>query len=375
PTGLSGSYNAGTKVYTISGTPIGVGTFNYTVTANAADGACPNATATGSLVVSAIGPVLTGPITGPASVCPPATGLTYGVTGGIGVVKYEMEMPNAQWSISGATNGSSIAVNVSPTAPLTASQIRVRGINGCGTTAWVDYIINVDNFAGVNAGPDQTVCANQTVNLTAVLGGSASSVTWTTDGNGSFDNNTSLTPVYTPGAADISNGTVTLTATTNTPGGTCNVAGVDQIMIAIRPLPTASIAVTGGNPICSGSSTTLTMTGTPNTTVSYTINGGPNQTADLGAGGSASVSTSALTGNTSYQLVSVAYTSAPGCTVALSQTATVTVNQPAVVVAGSNGPICQSPTPTTITLSGSSVTGGASSGTWRRRARGPWTPR
>ena len=44
-------------------------------------------------------------------------------------------------------------------------------------------------------------------------------VTWTTSGDGAFDDATSLTPIYTPGATDITTGTVTLTVTTDDPDG------------------------------------------------------------------------------------------------------------------------------------------------------------
>ncbi|TDD75178.1 immunoglobulin domain-containing protein [Flavobacterium caseinilyticum] len=49
PAGVTGSYNSGTRVYTISGTPSVVGTFNYTVTTQ---GLCSNASLSGSITVN-----------------------------------------------------------------------------------------------------------------------------------------------------------------------------------------------------------------------------------------------------------------------------------------------------------------------------------
>lgn len=49
PTGVTGSYNSGTRVYTISGTPSAVGTFSYTVTTL---GLCNNASLSGSITVN-----------------------------------------------------------------------------------------------------------------------------------------------------------------------------------------------------------------------------------------------------------------------------------------------------------------------------------
>jgi gliding motility-associated-like protein len=90
----------------------------------------------------------------------------------------------------------------------------------------------------VNAGPDQTVCANNP-NVTlagafTVAGGAA----WT-GGAGTFaPNNTTMNAVYTPTAAERAAGTVTLTLT-STGNGTC-VAVSDQMVITITPSPTVN---------------------------------------------------------------------------------------------------------------------------------------
>jgi hypothetical protein len=49
PAGVTGSYNSGTRVFTISGTPSAVGTFSYTVTTQ---GLCSNASLSGSITVN-----------------------------------------------------------------------------------------------------------------------------------------------------------------------------------------------------------------------------------------------------------------------------------------------------------------------------------
>lgn len=88
----------------------------------------------------------------------------------------------------------------------------------------------------VNAGPDQTVCAN---NSTVSLNGSftiAGGAAWT-GGTGTFSpNNTTMNATYTPSVAERTAGTVTLTLTT-TGNGTCTAVS-DQIVITISPAPT-----------------------------------------------------------------------------------------------------------------------------------------
>jgi hypothetical protein len=89
-----------------------------------------------------------------------------------------------------------------------------------------------------NAGADQTLCSN---NAIATLGGSFTVATggiWS-GGNGSFSpSTTNVNATYTPTAAEIANGNVTLILTT-TGNGTC-VAVTDQVQINYTPSPTAN---------------------------------------------------------------------------------------------------------------------------------------
>ncbi len=63
------------------------------------------------------------------------------------------------------------------------------------------------------------ICEGESTSLEVILGGSATSGIWTTNGDGDFDSNISLTPEYTPSTSDIANGKVTLVFTTNDPDG------------------------------------------------------------------------------------------------------------------------------------------------------------
>lgn len=87
----------------------------------------------------------------------------------------------------------------------------------------------------INAGPNQASCAN---NPSVVLNASytvASGMVWS-GGNGTFStNNTDPNTTYTPSAAEIAIGSVTLVATT-TGNGTCNQVS-DEMSITILPSP------------------------------------------------------------------------------------------------------------------------------------------
>ncbi|GAB3775145.1 hypothetical protein GCM10028818_18840 [Spirosoma horti] len=119
---------------------------------------------------------------------------------------------------------------------------------------------NCQTVASVNIGPGVTVCATDVIPLKAVLSGSATSVTWTTNGTGTFSTPTSLTTTYTPSIADITTGNVLLTATTNDPdgpGGICQSA-TSSLIAKINARPAAPVDVACDDTlVCQGSSTKL----------------------------------------------------------------------------------------------------------------------
>jgi len=99
----------------------------------------------------------------------------------------------------------------------------------------------VNPFATVNAGTDATICAGSTVSLNGNIGGSAASGSWSTNGNGSFDNASSLTAIYTPSAADTATGNISLILTTNDPDGSGPCPAVnDTVILTINPEATVN---------------------------------------------------------------------------------------------------------------------------------------
>jgi hypothetical protein len=78
----------------------------------------------------------------------------------------------------------------------------------CGD-AISEMIINILPVPTANAGNDQQICAGEQVQLSAIATNFAS-VVWSTSGDGVFNNPSALNAMYTPGAADLQNGFVTL---------------------------------------------------------------------------------------------------------------------------------------------------------------------
>src|SRR5690606_13091893 len=112
----------------------------------------------------------------------------------------------------------------------------------------------IDEAATVEAGTPIIICAGDDALLAGTIGGSAGSATWSTAGDGSFNNIAALNAIYTPGPGDIAAGTVTLTLTTDDPAGVCDAVS-DDVVITLNPAAT----VDAGAPqsVCEGSTVTL----------------------------------------------------------------------------------------------------------------------
>jgi gliding motility-associated-like protein len=136
----------------------------------------------------------------------------------------------------------------------------------------------------------------------------------------------------------FSGATYNLISAANTGANTCSQPVSGFATISLNPLPAATIS--GTTTICSGTGSAVNFNGTPNATITYTINGGANKTIVLDAVGAATVATGIITATANYQLVSVKSATIPACTVPLSSSATITVNAIPIVSITGNTSIC-----------------------------------
>lgn len=239
----------------------------------------------------------------------------------------------------------------------------VESNQGCKDT--ITHNITVYQKPTTIAGADQTICSGSTVTLAGTIGGSATSATWN-GGNGTFNpDNTNLSPVYTPGSADLTGGTVTLILTTNDPAGPCS-AATDTMVITIDSLPTVYAGpdqtICIGNPVVlaatlGGSATSGTWSGGTGTYV-------PNNSSPTAVYTPSTTETTAGT-------VSLTYTTndPTGPCTSVNDQMTITINQLPTANAGSSQYVCSG---TSITLAGS-IGGTATNGTWSGGA-GTFTP-
>jgi hypothetical protein len=112
--------------------------------------------------------------------------------------------------------------------------LTVQPISPCAIAATDYVIINIYRMPVVSAGNDAAICEDETI----TLNGTAqrySSVSWSTSGTGTFNNPSTLKPVYTPSAADKTNGSVVLTLTVQ-PISPCSITASDQMTLFIENL-------------------------------------------------------------------------------------------------------------------------------------------
>ncbi len=145
---------------------------------------------------------------------------------------------------------------------VTTTYTLTETITATGCTKSNSVVVTVNPAASVNAGPDQSVCASSpSVTLAGSYGGSATSASWS-GGSGAYNPGPgTLNAIYTPSAAEIAAGNVTLVLTTNDPAGPCPAVS-DAMTITIKPLPAAT-AVPTSLYVYSGTSTYITLGSTP----------------------------------------------------------------------------------------------------------------
>ena len=361
-TGTFSSATSATAVYTPSAADIAAGSVTLTLTTNDPAGPCGFVTST---MVLTINPAATATAGSAATICAGGTYTLAGVIGG--------SATSSTWSTSGTGTFNNVALLGAIYTP-SAADIAAGTVTLTLTTndpagpcpaATSSLILTINPLPTVSAGSPATICSGSTYTLAGAMGGGASSVTWTTSGSGTFSSSTSLTPVYTPSAADIAAGSVTLTITTNDPAGPC-VAVNSTMLLTINPAATVSA---GSNAtICSGSTYSLSGTmggGATSITWSTSGTGTFNNTASTTAiytPSAADIAAGTVT-------LTITTNDPAGPCPAVTATMTLTINPAPTVVAGANATICSG---TTYTLSGS-MGGGATSITWTTSGTGTFS--
>jgi len=123
-----------------------------------------------------------------------------------------------------------------------------------GETSVSSMLLSISPRPTAFAGSDQAICEGVTLDLTGASATNYTTLSWSTDGDGSFNNPGILQPVYTPGAGDIGSGTVALYLVAD-PGNACQPVR-DTVSLLIHKLP--SVLLEAASTVCLGDSIQLT---------------------------------------------------------------------------------------------------------------------
>ena len=153
---------------------------------------------------------------------------------------------SVNWTSSGTgtfTNGSTLTPDYVPSpADITAGSVtltlHVIG-NGSCSDVTDDMILTITKAPSAFAGADATICYGSDYQVTDAVVNNNTSIHWTTSGDGTFDDNSIINPVYTPGTADLDSGLVTLYI--SAPGSGSCAAAEDSLKLTIPPQLVASI--------------------------------------------------------------------------------------------------------------------------------------
>lgn len=146
-----------------------------------------------------------------------------------------------------ASTGLNPTVAITIPAQMVGTKLKVT-ITKPNCNRYEGYIMVVPDVTAANAGEDATICSDQNVQLN----GNASnyqSLLWQTAGTGTFDDATILNPVYTPGAEDLTAGSVILSLTASKTGVADS---TDYVTVTLTPAP--EIFAGNNAQVCEGQS-------------------------------------------------------------------------------------------------------------------------
>jgi len=356
--GGAGSYSpsatALNAVYTPTVAEIAAGSVTLTLTTNDPAGPCGPVSAQVKITISPAATVNAGAdqtvcaSSAQAQLAGAASGGTAAWSGGAGSFSPSASAPNAIYTPTAAeiaAGSVTLTLTCSPTSgpcPVVSDSMK----------------ITINPAATVNAGPAQAVCASSPQAQLAGSIGAASSASWSGGGGSYSPSANALNAVYTPSAAEVAAGSVTLTLTTNDPAGPCGPVSA-QVKITINPAATVNAGP--DETVCASS---------PQAQLAGSIGGAAASASWSGGAGSYNPSANALNAVYTPTAVEIAAGSATltlttndpaGPCGPVSAQVKITINPAAVVNAGPDQIVCASSPQAQLA---GSLGGSATNATW-----------
>jgi hypothetical protein len=229
-----------TTTYTPSEADIAAGTITLTLTTDNPGDACGAAFDEMVVTLSPVATVAAGDDQEVCSLPDPTISLSGSFGGGAAI---------ATWTTSGSGTfgdpndpGTSYEPSAADIAAGTVTLTFTTNdpVGPCDAAA-DSMVLTIHPAAEVDAGEDVAVCSDPvpTIDLNGFFGGGATGVLWSTSGSGTFGDEMAAMTTYTPSAADVASGSVTLVLATADPAGPCG-AAVDSLLVTIAPAATAN---------------------------------------------------------------------------------------------------------------------------------------
>ncbi|MEI8048077.1 MAG: SBBP repeat-containing protein, partial [Bacteroidota bacterium] len=259
--------------------------------------------------------------------------------------------PGYMYQWSGPNGFASTNQNVSiPNATMVNSgtYTLIVTIGGCASLP-VNKIVTVSVTVVANAGADGSTCGTNPFSLSGATAVGATLYLWSTTGTGGFSDPNILNPTYTPSAADVSAGSVTLTLTPSS--GTACIGLPDAMQLTIQKTPAVNAGLDAT--ICQGNSFTVSSA-----SQQYT---GSVVWSRIGTGSLLNATTLTPTyipavNETGIVTLTITGIGIPPCSSATDQM-TITINALPVIDAGNDIAICE--TAITIPITGATVNSSA----------------
>ncbi|SMO49869.1 gliding motility-associated C-terminal domain-containing protein [Saccharicrinis carchari] len=355
PNGVNASFDSG--VFTISGTPIVSGTFNYRITAT---GSCGNSTTSGAINVRPDASIALTSANNEQTIC---------VNSAIDDITYTIGASGNGATVTGLPTGvvanySNAMLTISGTPSVSGTFEYTAIATGLCDDAQAKGKLIVNPLPRASISGTTTVCqfeAAPEVVFTGSMGIAPYTFTYTINSGSPLTVTTSIgNSVAIPVATDDT-GTYTYSLLTVRDSGPsrCGQAQSGSATVVVNSLPTANIS--GSTQVCEGSSAPSILfsgnDGTAPYTFYYNINGGSTLSVTSASGKTATLPVATNTpGVYTYELLSVSDGSTSTCQQVQNGSATVTVNAlPKAEISGTST-VCLNDVPVEVMFSGSGGT-------------------
>jgi hypothetical protein len=182
-----------------------------------------------------------------------------------------------EWTTSGTGTFSSATI-LNPIYTPGAEDILLGSVNlgltafavsPCEVAANDNLVLTIQKSPTAAAGADATICEGGNYQLSGTAE-NYGTIGWITTGTGTFNSATILNPIYTPGAEDILQGTVTLILSSSAISP-CEFDATDDMILFIQNLPTVDAGADAS--ICQGSTFQFSATAQNYGTIEWTTSG------------------------------------------------------------------------------------------------------